>query len=213
MRYWQYVVQIGIIVSEVLSVIAQEGQWSQWSQWSTCSVSCGYGIQKRQKAWQSNNPRGPNTDTFTYSDIMECFTNTPCPIDGSWNFWGPWSECTEMCDGGTRRKERKCNLPEPKNGGKECDGEDFQETTCNEWACPPLPLNFDITDCNVTTFMCKSRLQCVAERHRCDNSLQCHDGSDEFECDYYYWNNGASVVTFSLLIMTVVTILSTIFPL
>ena len=63
----------------VLSVIAQEGEWSKWSQWSTCSVSCGYGIQKRQKAWQSNNPRGPNTDTFTYSDIMECFTNTPCP--------------------------------------------------------------------------------------------------------------------------------------
>ena len=66
-------------VSLVLSVIAQEGEWSKWSQWSTCSVSCGYGIQKRQKAWQSNNPRGPNTDTFTYSDIMECFTNTPCP--------------------------------------------------------------------------------------------------------------------------------------
>ena len=57
-------------------------------------------------------------------------------VDGSWNFWGPWSECTEMCDGGTRRKERKCNLPEPKNGGKKCEGEDFQETTCNEWECP-----------------------------------------------------------------------------
>ena len=53
-----------------------------------------------------------------------------------------------------------------------------------------LPLNFDITNCNTTTFMCKSRLQCVAELYRCDNSLQCHDGSDEYECDYYYWSNG-----------------------
>ena len=65
--------------TSVVSTIGQSGEWSKWSQWSQCSVSCGYGIQKREKAWQSANPRGSNSDPFTYSDIMECFTNIPCP--------------------------------------------------------------------------------------------------------------------------------------
>lgn len=213
MRYWQYVVQIGIIISEVLCTLAQEGEWSKWSQWSQCSVSCGYGIQKRDKSWRSANPRGSNTDTFTYSDIMECFTNTPCPTDGKWSFWAAWSECTHMCDGGTTTRYRECNSPKPQNGGKFCDGKNFAETTCNEWTCPPLPPNFDITKCNSTTFMCKSRLQCIVESHVCDDSLQCHDGSDEYDCDTYNWTSGATSVTFSVLFIAIVTFLRTVIPL
>lgn len=213
MRYWQYVVEIGIIISEVLGCLAQPGEWSKWSSWSQCSVSCGYGIQKREKSWLSNNPRGSNTDTFTYSDILECFTNVPCPTNGQWSFWGAWTECTRMCDGGTTKRFRKCNNPEPRNEGKPCEGENFMETKCNEWTCPPLPPNFDITKCNATTFMCKSRLQCIAEIHVCDNSLQCHDGSDEYDCDYYKFSNGANSFTFSTLIMTILTFIWTTIPL
>ena len=35
-----------------------------------------------------------------------------------------------------------------------------------------LPANFDIRQCNETTYMCLSEQQCVPNADRCDNELQ-----------------------------------------
>ena len=34
---------------KILLHITEDGYWSSWSSWSDCSVSCGYGQQKRQR--------------------------------------------------------------------------------------------------------------------------------------------------------------------
>lgn len=38
-------------------------------------------------------------------------------VDGQWNLWSPWSECSQVCNG-TRSRRRLCSSPAP-----ECDGE------------------------------------------------------------------------------------------
>jgi hypothetical protein len=68
---------------------------------------------------------------YNYYDIITCIL-----VDGSWGFWGPWSECTKMCDNGTTTRKKQCNAPEPQNGGLECEGRDYATTSCNVWACP-----------------------------------------------------------------------------
>ncbi|XP_052219052.1 thrombospondin-1-like [Dreissena polymorpha] len=208
---YNYVTQAIFLLLEVLHVLAQEGEWTKWSQWSGCSVTCGYGVQKRQKTWQPRVTGSGVEEPFKYEDIIECITNVPCPRDGVWGYWGAWSECTKMCDGGTTKRMRECNSPSPENGGKDCEGKEFAETTCNDWKCPELPPNFDMSQCNETTYMCLDSRQCVPTPRRCDNQLHCHDGSDEHNCAYY-WPNKASRICASelmrwLLALTLVKIL------
>lgn len=193
----------------LFETLAQQGDWSAWSNWSECSVSCGNGIQRRRKTWLFTDT-SLNNEPSTYQDNIECITNVPCPVDGAWSFWGPWSDCTSFCDGGTTTRRRTCSSPEPQFGGKECDGKEFVQTTCNEWKCPEMPKNFDISLCNETTYMCMDGKQCIPSFNRCDNSLQCHDGSDEYNC--YYWSNatGSSVrivLSWTTLLLAIIVII------
>ena len=53
--------------------------------------------------------------------------------------WGPWNDkvsCSETCGSGTKTMTRSCDNPSPRNGGKECDGENTKTVPCNEGACP-----------------------------------------------------------------------------
>ena len=59
------------------------------------------------------------------------------PVDGEWEGWGRWTECSVTCGGGMRSRERTCH--NPKYGGKACDTDiedGYQEETCNEHECP-----------------------------------------------------------------------------
>ncbi|XP_052782631.1 properdin-like [Mya arenaria] len=186
------------------AVLFEEGEWTEWSKWSGCSVTCGYGFYKRQKTWKPSVPDARDKVPYTYEDNMECTNKVECPLDGAWGFWGAWSECTRMCDGGTNTRKRECNAPSPENGGKPCEGKAHNETTCNDWKCPPLPDHFDVSQCNETTYMCLSQKQCIPATKRCDNVLQCHDGSDEHKCEFFYFSS-SNFVSISALIWTCLT--------
>lgn len=60
----------------------------------------------------------------------------PEAIDGGYGPWGEWSGCSHSCGGGLITRQRKCDNPEPKNGGKLCleHSEEFQY--CNTPKCP-----------------------------------------------------------------------------
>ena len=58
-------------------------------------------------------------------------------VDGGFNIWSVWTECSVTCGGGNQTRNRTCSNPEPQNGGNDCVG-DLEETqACNTDTCPP----------------------------------------------------------------------------
>jgi len=56
-----------------------------------------------------------------------------CPIDGGYNLWTEWSQCTSNCDhvAGQQVRKRFCRYPEPMFGGRTCV-EQFGPTSARE---------------------------------------------------------------------------------
>ena len=58
-------------------------------------------------------------------------------VNGIWGEWASWGACSKTCrTGGTQTRQRTCNNPSPKYGGKHCDGESSGSKSCNEIPCP-----------------------------------------------------------------------------
>ena len=51
-----------------------------------------------------------------------------------WNEFGPWSNCTEECDGGTQTRVRTIQQ-EAAFGGMTCQGYATESRNCNEEPC------------------------------------------------------------------------------
>lgn len=62
--------------------------------------------------------------------------NCPNVINGGWSVWSWWSSCSQTCGGGMMSRTRTCNLPFPKNGGKECVGVPTESKSCSVEDCP-----------------------------------------------------------------------------
>ena len=61
---------------------------------------------------------------------------SPCVLDGVWTVWQPWQSCSSSCGPGTRIRRRVCFGPV--NGGKPCQGEVKDASTCPQYvSCPP----------------------------------------------------------------------------
>ena len=57
--------------------------------------------------------------------------------NGSWGEWTSWGACSKTCGtGGTQTRQRACNNPSPKYGGKKCDEVSFDSQLCFEKHCP-----------------------------------------------------------------------------
>ena len=58
-------------------------------------------------------------------------------MNGKWGVWGPYGTCNKKCGGGMQTKQRKCNNPKPKYGGKWCNGKlvDTKSRKCNTRRC------------------------------------------------------------------------------
>lgn len=104
-----------------------DGGWSAWID-GPCSVTCGNGHMIRQRS--CNNPQQKNNGSPCQGNSTQqvpC-TGPPCPVDGQWSVYGPWSECAQ-------RRIRVCNSPAPANGGAECSGDSEDTKSCNPSPC------------------------------------------------------------------------------
>jgi hypothetical protein len=82
-------------------------------------------------------------DDYIYTDPLECCTAhflpnydqcfglAQIPVDGD---WGEWSSLGPCCQG-SANKFRACNNPSPKNGGRNCEGQAFEEVSCFPNVC------------------------------------------------------------------------------
>ncbi|KAJ8313284.1 hypothetical protein KUTeg_009164 [Tegillarca granosa] len=110
---------------------------------------------------------------------------------GAWGEWGKWSPCSVTCGYGSVTRTRNWIFP---NGSVLVDFTYHYTVVCDSQApCPELPKDFDMSKCDLNTFICDSKLQCVSLSERCDDEVHCHDGSDEKDCITYLNMNSKGV--------------------
>uniref|UniRef100_A0AAQ4NZ88 Spondin-1 n=1 Tax=Gasterosteus aculeatus aculeatus TaxID=481459 RepID=A0AAQ4NZ88_GASAC len=101
---------------------------SPWSDWSDCSVTCGRGLQTRQRMLKSD-PAGCSEEL----EQMEKCMLPECPADCMVSEWSEWSECNKSCGKGHTIRTRMVKL-EPQFGGRACP-ETIQRKKCKIRKC------------------------------------------------------------------------------
>ena len=111
----------------------RDGGWSGWSNWGSCSKTCGGGTQTRTRVCNNPSPaHGGAQCSGDDTDSQSCNTQ-PCPRDGGWSKWGPWSQCSPECTDsgwGEKTRSRTCNNPSPAYGGAQCSGPSTGSESC-----------------------------------------------------------------------------------
>ena len=110
------------------------GNWTEWGSWSVCP-QCGGGTQSRSRSCTNPAPdHGGNSCEGNATESRPCGT-PPCPINGTWSPWQPWSSCSLTCGWGNQNRIRKCDNPPPQHGGQDCPGDARQSRKCRETPC------------------------------------------------------------------------------
>ncbi|XP_013410815.1 uncharacterized protein LOC106173996 isoform X2 [Lingula anatina] len=114
-----------------------DGGWSGYGSWSQCSVTCGSGTQFQERTCTNPAPAfGGKYCTGSDRQTKVCKASASCAVDGKWSAFGAWSKCPVTCGGGKIFRERQCNNPAPKNGGKNCVGAARETKDCATAPCP-----------------------------------------------------------------------------
>uniref|UniRef100_A0A8C6KQV7 Adhesion G protein-coupled receptor B3 n=1 Tax=Nothobranchius furzeri TaxID=105023 RepID=A0A8C6KQV7_NOTFU len=120
-----------LIGPDTFSVPAVHGVWEEWSPWSLCSFTCGRGHRTRTRmcAPPQHGGRacdGPETQTKLCNIAL-------CPVDGQWQEWSSWSDCSVTCANGTQQRTRQCSAAA--HGGSECRGHWAESRECHNPDC------------------------------------------------------------------------------
>lgn len=115
-----------------------------WTDWSNCTSNCEPGgtqskyfiVTKSASNGGDICMDGEGNELLNgMINTRNCNTDIPCPVDciGEWD---GWSECSELCGGGTKTNKYKVIRP-AENGGEECLYEDNTVITsdCNTLEC------------------------------------------------------------------------------
>ncbi|XP_031555168.1 uncharacterized protein LOC116292070 [Actinia tenebrosa] len=148
-----------------------EGGYTPWTAWSPCTPSCGLRAY-RMRTRNCTNPPPSHGGRKCYDSALEtepCMI-VHCPIDGGYSSWSSWSPCTKTCGSSSlSQRERACTSPEPRYGGRPCQGDSVQTRECGKQPCP---VNGDFSDWSSWTpcanVSCGSNLFSMRNR-TCDN--------------------------------------------
>ncbi|XP_053475061.1 adhesion G protein-coupled receptor B3 isoform X1 [Ictalurus furcatus] len=107
------------------------GVWEEWSPWSLCSFTCGRGHRTRTRLCTPPQHGGRGCDgPETQSKLCNIAL---CPVDGQWQEWSAWSDCSVTCANGTQQRKRQCSAAA--HGGSECRGHWAESRECHNPEC------------------------------------------------------------------------------
>ncbi|KAM6224364.1 complement component C6 [Rhynchocyon petersi] len=145
-----------------------------WTQWSSCSKTCNFGIQTRQRQIVANKYYYENfcDRLCTNSETRACNWQT-CPINCLLGDYGQWSECDACVE---RQFKSRSILRPSQFGGQPCT-----EPLVTYQPCIPSKLcKIEEVDCR-NKFRCDSG-RCIASKLECNGENDCGDNSDEKHC-------------------------------
>ncbi|XP_053377847.1 SCO-spondin-like isoform X2 [Mercenaria mercenaria] len=129
-----------------------DGVWLTWSPWTACSVTCGGGLETRNRVchFQNHVPQG-NYCVGAEREKQTC-NNDTCAVDGIFSEWGKWSKCTTTCGGGEQTRNRTCEfIPPAAPRGKNCTGPWDESQSCSDNSCPSTTSSTSTTTTPTTT--------------------------------------------------------------
>ncbi|XP_077392606.1 semaphorin-5B isoform X2 [Festucalex cinctus] len=115
------------------------GAFGDWTAWQACNNDDGIdGVSSclcRSRSCDSPAPRcgGRKCDGATI-EVSNCSRN------GGWTPWSSWGQCSTSCGTGFELRQRSCNNPAPRHGGRVCVGASRDERFCNEAVSCPQPV-------------------------------------------------------------------------
>ncbi|XP_063408764.1 SCO-spondin-like [Mytilus trossulus] len=112
------------------------GGWSTWTPWSSCPETCNGETLNRTRS--CSNPESDNNGTDCQGNDIEYMScqEAPCPVNGGWTTWTPWSSCPETCNDEYLNRTRSCSNPASVNNGTDCQGNDIEFKSCQTADCP-----------------------------------------------------------------------------
>ncbi|KAL5016463.1 hypothetical protein ScPMuIL_006052 [Solemya velum] len=126
------------------------GTWEEWGDWEICSVTCGGSNHSRKRICIDPLYGGDNCSGL-YVETRECETQ-PCPVDGEWDLWTTWGECSLTCAQGVQWRHRNCT--NPLHGGEDCIGNSTESQECNDFPCPVTGVFEDWTSWSECSLSC-----------------------------------------------------------
>jgi len=114
-----------------------------------CEVPGGSGNCKTAEMPAADGTPCGNNKWCRRGQCIQLGTEGADTVDGGWSTWSnKYSDCSRTCGGGVQYRERRCNSPRPKNGGKRCEGEEREYKICNTQACSADSLDFRNFQCH-----------------------------------------------------------------
>uniref|UniRef100_A0A8C0KDY9 Complement component C6 n=1 Tax=Canis lupus dingo TaxID=286419 RepID=A0A8C0KDY9_CANLU len=145
-----------------------------WSQWSSCSKTCNFGTQSRQRKIVVDQYYLDNfcDQLCTKSETRECNWQR-CPINCLLGDYGPWSDCDPCVE---KQFKVRSILRPSQFGGQPCT-----EPLVTFQPCIPSKL------CKIEEIDCKNKFRCdsgrcIANKLECNGENDCGDNSDERNC-------------------------------
>ncbi|KAL4618071.1 semaphorin-5B-like [Arapaima gigas] len=115
-----------------------DGGFGPWAPWQPCSHEDGdYSSACVCRSRLCNNPAPRCGGRNCEGPPMEV---SNCSRNGGWTPWSSWAPCSTSCGIGFEVRQRSCNNPSPRHGGRVCVGQSREERLCNEKVSCPLPV-------------------------------------------------------------------------